>query len=304
MGFGSEGIEAGKAFVKYVLDDSELNGQLARIGGKLTSIAGYGLAAGTAIAAVFTAATAVFVDVGNELFELSEKTGISTEALSELRFAANLTGVDMDTLTRAFKNLQKQGIDPKRFKEIAAQIRAIPDATVRAQIAMEYFGKSGQALIPLIEGLPEATEKFRQFGSAISSESAAKAHELFQEFQIGKLEIEDLGISLGAAVAGPLKDFVQWLETTKPLLEWFEQHSKAIGIGLRLVFAPGTFITDAPAALVNGANLQGSTQINSLPGSAPRGNVVPRQESAEDVVDRLDQLINLARTGGTVAGVG
>src|SRR5271170_6480917 len=45
------------------------------------------------------------MDLGVEIGHLSKQTGISTENLSVLKYAADVTGVSFETLTKGFKKL-------------------------------------------------------------------------------------------------------------------------------------------------------------------------------------------------------
>lgn len=205
------GIRAGKAFVEFVLGDKKLEGQMASIGKKLTKLGSIGVAATAPILAGFTAAALTFANVGSELHDLSTKTGLSVESLSELSFAAQLSGVSLGSIEKAAKNLQKNGIDPKRFDEIADSIAAIPDPTARAQAAMQAFGsRSGTALLPLLTELPKLRQQARDLGVTLSTEDAAAADELGDALDASKAQLTALVVQIGAAIAGPLTEFLTW----------------------------------------------------------------------------------------------
>jgi hypothetical protein len=76
-------IEAGKAFLKYVVDDSELEGQLGKIAKKLGKFGEFGNLVTAPLIAAFTTAAFTIAEVGDELHVLSERTGVSVENLSE-----------------------------------------------------------------------------------------------------------------------------------------------------------------------------------------------------------------------------
>src|SRR5687768_12419311 len=100
----TKGIRAGRAFVELGVSDKLTKGlqaaekRLKAFGEGLRSV-GTKLAAigGTALTALFGTAK-TFADMGDSLDEMSARTGVSVETLSELGFAAELAGADMETL--------------------------------------------------------------------------------------------------------------------------------------------------------------------------------------------------------------
>src|SRR5207237_488386 len=125
-----------------------------------------------------------FAESGDQIAKMARRTGVSAEALSELGFAAEQSGQNIDVLEQTLKKMQKTigGAELKsgeaagltsfegklahlgltisdlkdlapdqQFESIADRIAAIPDPTQRAAAAMEIFGKSGTALLPLME---------------------------------------------------------------------------------------------------------------------------------------------------------
>jgi hypothetical protein len=108
-------IRAGRAFVEIFAEDSQMQRVLARVSVRLTAFGqglakiGAGLAGvGTAVVTPFLTAAKVFADVGSELVDMSQRTGASVEALSELAFAADQTGTSLSSLETGIKFLQKR----------------------------------------------------------------------------------------------------------------------------------------------------------------------------------------------------
>src|SRR5690349_5396452 len=110
----SQGIKAGSAFIELLVNDDKLVKGLQKAGKKLKafgdSIAGWGkklAGIGTAVAAPLIGFAKAFASGSKELQTLSQKTGISVGALSELAYAAELSGADMETLEVGIKRMQK-----------------------------------------------------------------------------------------------------------------------------------------------------------------------------------------------------
>ena len=206
-----QGIRAGKAFVEFFIDDKAVNSGLAKVSNTLRAWGRKGLSVAGPITGAFGAAAATFASVGSELNDLHERTGLSVESLSELSFAAKQTGTDMGVVEKATKKLQQDGIDPLEFDKIAADLSAIPDHTQRAQSAMEVFGpKVGTALLPMLRDLPQLREQARQLGIVMSTEDATAADALGDAFDASKAQLVALTAQIGAAIAGPLTQFLTW----------------------------------------------------------------------------------------------
>lgn len=180
----------------------------------------FGQNLGTAIrggAVIATAAlTAVSVAVGqaidraDEMRDLSIRTGIATEKLSEYAYAAKQTGTDIDGLARGLKLIAKNaaeaadagsgkgklfealGVNVKDAQgnlkqldqllpEVADKFQSLEDGTTKAALAQELFGKSGAELIEFLNqgsaGIEEAGKKVDEFNSRIGTDFSAQADE-------------------------------------------------------------------------------------------------------------------------------
>src|ERR1044071_2304354 len=93
-------IKAGRAYVELLLKDGAFTKGLKAASQKLkdwgSGIRAEGAAiaaAGAAIKAPMIALAHSFAESGTELLRMSQRTGMSVEALSELRFAAQESGL-------------------------------------------------------------------------------------------------------------------------------------------------------------------------------------------------------------------
>jgi len=136
----------------------------------------------TAVAAVITAvAYAVYKTVqgygsfANQLKDLSYQTGVSTENLQKLQYAATLSGTDFsrvsfglnqlsismaeaaDASSAAYKSFAGLGIDTSGksvedvFEAVSVALSKMEDKTRRNQIAQQLFGRSYKELLPFME---------------------------------------------------------------------------------------------------------------------------------------------------------
>lgn len=213
-----QGIRAGKAFVEFVLDDKRFKRELHSLRGAMLKVGAVGLAATAPIIAGFTGAAAAFANSGSELHDMSKQMGISVEMLSEMKYAAEQSGTSLRALSLAARQLQKKGISPARFFEVAESVAAIEDPVKRAQLAMERFGaRSGTSLLPMLEDLPQLRAQFKLLGIGMSTQNAAAADALGDAFGDAKAQFTALINQVGAAIAGPLTDF---LVRSQGVLAW------------------------------------------------------------------------------------
>jgi lambda family phage tail tape measure protein len=149
------------------------------------------------------------LNAADEMSKLSQRTGVSVETLSELSYAANLSGSSIDEVVAAMTKLATKATNAatgnkaaagsfaalgvavtdangalktqeQLFDEVTAKIRGINDPTLKAAVAVEFFGKSGTKLIPLINSMDEARQEARDMG-AVFSKDFAKSSEEFND---------------------------------------------------------------------------------------------------------------------------
>jgi hypothetical protein len=113
------------------------------------------------------------LDLGSEMVDLSNRTGIAVESLYGLKLAFKDAGVDAEKLGPSVNKMQKalagavgggkeanvlkgMGLDPQAlasmdsgqaFAKIGASIAALPNSTERAAASMNLFGKGGAEML-------------------------------------------------------------------------------------------------------------------------------------------------------------
>ncbi len=263
----AQGIRAGKAFVELFADDSRLvrglkaaERKLKAFGAGVRSIGTQLFGLGVGVAAPLVAATGVFAEMGDQLAKMSIRTGISVEALSELGYAAEQSGTDLDALEGGVRKMQKflfaaadgsraatstlsklgltvadlQGRSPdQQFALIADRLADVEDPATKAALAMEVFGKTGTQLLPLMQdgadGIEALREQARQLGLTISMEDA-KAAETFGDRLDDLWKVMKSGVfAVGAALAPLLQDLaVRATRIAKTTADWVRQNKSLI----------------------------------------------------------------------------
>lgn len=182
------------------------------------------------------------IDAADEVSKLSQKTGLSTEALSELQYAAELSGIEdlgaslvkfnrsiseaaqgTKTQAEAFKAL---GVSVKNadgslksteqlLGETANAFAGFSDGANKSAVAMALFGKTGADLIPFLnegkKGLAELRAEAVALGLSID-EYTGRAAEQFNDNldRLGKLST-GLGTRLATELTPQLVKVTDYL---------------------------------------------------------------------------------------------
>lgn len=263
----SQGIRAGKAFVELFADDTKLvrglkaaEKRLKAFGAGVQSIGTKLFGLGAAAVAPLLATTNVFADMGDQLAKMSARTGISVEALSELGYAAEQSGADLETLEGGVRKMQKFLVDAaqgsqsagntlsklglrlsdlgrltpdQQFELLADRISKIQDPAIRAATAMEVFGKTGTSLLPVMQdgakGIEALKQRARDLGLVISTEDA-KAAETFGDTLDDLWKVIKSGVfAIGAALAPLLQDLAtSAIRVAKVTADWVRQNKGLI----------------------------------------------------------------------------
>ncbi|MCE5230470.1 phage tail tape measure protein, partial [bacterium] len=206
--------------------------QLKAFGEGLKSLGTHLFTIGGAAVGAMAGAVKMFSEGTHELLEMSLRTGVSVEALSELGYAAAQSGLEMEGLEKGLRKMQKtvgeaamgsaaaqealaklglttkdlMSLSPDRqFELIADRISRIQDPTLRAAMAMEIFGRSGTELLPLMndgtKGIAELRKQAQALGLTVSTETAEDAAKLHEALKNLWLVAKKLYTSIGAALA-------------------------------------------------------------------------------------------------------
>jgi hypothetical protein len=259
----SGAVRAGGAFVELFSDDSKLARGLKAAGGKLkswgkdVSSIGRGIfEAGAVVKTAFAGATAMFAEVGAELAHMSERTGIGVSSLSQLKYAADQSGVGMDDFETSIKKMQKTlgqasignkqaqqslralGLDinslinlspEQQLEAIAAAIASIPNPAQRAAAAISIFGKNGTAILPLLlkgaDGIQELKREADALGLTMSKEDAQAAVELQKAMKMVWATLRGVAVAVGSALAPSMTDLAKRAATViGNVVNWIKEN--------------------------------------------------------------------------------
>lgn len=266
MAADTRGIRAGRAFVELGISDKLTSAlkaaekRLRTFGAGVRDIGVKLFAVGSAATGALLTTAKIFADVGDSLHDMSVRTGVSVESLSELSFAAEQSGADMETLEKGLRAMQRTiveagsgsksaadalgwlglnvdellALSPERqFKAIADQMAKITDPTIRAATALDIFSRSGTQLLPLMSegaaGIEELQKQARRFGLTISTQDAQSAALLDDTLKLLWRTLKNVGFVIGSAIAPVLTDVASKMaHISAGVADWVRQNKPLI----------------------------------------------------------------------------
>ena len=263
---GAKGIRAGRAYVELGVGDKLTAGlksaqkRLRAFGAGVMNIGTKLAGMGAAMAAPLLGAAKHFASYGDQVAKMSKRTGMSVEALSELRFVASQTGTEFSSLEMAFRKMQRSIHDAGRglstqkdaltalgltfedlkdlkpeeqFKVLAEQLGKVENDTKQAAISMMLFGRTGTNLIPMFEagaeGITKLQQEAKKLGLTMSKEDAQAAEE-FTDAMDALWKTVKMGVfNVGSALAPLLQELAETMtETVVAVSGWIKSNRDLI----------------------------------------------------------------------------
>jgi len=215
----------------------EVNSSLGRMGSSVARV-GSSLRGLTAIlgAGLFARGAKGSLDFADKIGKLNSRLGASTEFLSEMRFAAEQTGVTFETFTMGLQRMQRRvaeaaqgtgeaknallelGINAKKlvglsledqFDVIAQALSKVGSESDQVRLAMKLFDSEGVALLQTMEGGGEAVRALREeaqrLGVSLSKDAtdgAAAANDAMNRISTSvRGVVEELAINFAPAIS-------------------------------------------------------------------------------------------------------
>ncbi|MDX1967001.1 MAG: hypothetical protein SFV23_07515, partial [Planctomycetaceae bacterium] len=286
----SGAIKAGRAYVEIYGDQTPLQKTLASLPrGFMTASAAIGgvagVVGGAVVGAVGAAIDAVsnlvnsYGELGGRLTDMSDRTGLSTETLGELDYAATKSGTSLDTLEGSLAKMGNKLVDAaagsktaraafttlglsveelsqlspdQQFERIAQAISEIDDPAARTAAAMDVFGKSGADLLPLMKDGAEGIQAFRKEAvglGRLSGRDVDALDQLGDTFETLGIGAYNAGATVAAAFAPVLTDLAT---VALPVVQTLAGVASSIGdavSGVLRAYPPIETLTGGLAAL-------------------------------------------------------
>ena len=246
-------------------------------------------AAGIGIVGPFIAAAHAAASYGENVYQASIRTGLTSETLTALAYAAKDTGVGLDELVAALSRQARSayaaaegtgpaaeayhtlGVNVKDangnlkdghtlFLETATALSQVADGNTRAALAQAIFGRGGAALLPVLlqggKAMADAEAQASAMGRTMSGDAAKGAHDAMIAFQDSERSISRAWKSIGTLVLPTITDLNKgFASAITGVTDWAKAHpdlSKGIA-GSTL--ALGLFLSAAGTVVMVGAQL-------------------------------------------------
>lgn len=269
----------GSLVVSLAMDTARFSadiGKAAQQMGRLTAEAAkVGAAIGATIGAGVIAIGALVkssVDAADKIGELAEMYGLSVEELSGLGYAAKLSATDTETLTTSLGKLAKQaaeaasgsesaravwaamGVSVKGsdgalkgssalLKEVADKFAGYKDGAEKTALAQELFGKSGAAMIPMLNrgaaGLAELQAEASQLGIVLSKETAEAAGQFNDRLDQLSAAKEGLGMQIAQRLLPALNSVTTALFEGAKNSDFFGRAAEVAATGVKILVSAG-----------------------------------------------------------------
>lgn len=231
-------VDLASLVVRLVADTARYQSELERARQDLSSferiakgaVGKIAIAAGAAVlgaATAFAAMAKSAIDAAADMNDLAKSTGISTEALSQLQYAAEQSGTDLDGLVTGLQKFTRQATEAaskggaardafslisvsvedaagklkpteQLLLDVAEQFSRYSDGAAKAAFAQELFGKSGAALIPFLNegrgGIERLMQEADKLGITLSAKTAKAANDF--NSQLTQMNTQVRGIVL------------------------------------------------------------------------------------------------------------
>jgi uncharacterized protein YoxC len=246
-------------------------------------------ASAVAVTAVTGLATAVFRTQSkliDELAKSSDALGVQTEKLQALRHVGNLTGVSTEALTTNLQRMQRNlgqivrqggpaekalediGISiqdiinlsaDRQLEEISKAMASVENASLRASIASDLFGRDGARMLKLMEqlkndGLDPVVAEMNALGASISRIDAGKVERANDEIQ--KLRVlsssiaQQFTVGVSTAIATLTNIFIESRKGADSIADSVEELMNRLIIGsINVAASVGQFLEPIKASL-------------------------------------------------------
>lgn len=264
---GARQIRAGGAFVELnaKLDPLQkglraAEKHLKTWGAGISAVGSSIFRAGAAAVAPLAAASKVFASSGDAIAKAATRTGIGAEQISALGYAAEQSGSSLEELEGGLKHMNRaidqgkrgsaeavslfqslglsmdelRGLAPdKAFLKIADRLSMIQNPGTKAARAMDIFGKSGEQLIPLMEGgaagIEELTAAAARLGLVWSTKDAKAAEEYGDRLDDLWKTMKRSTAAVGGALVPILRQAtVAITENVVKVTKWIDTHRKLV----------------------------------------------------------------------------
>jgi len=231
--------------------------------------------AGAAIVGSLGMMVKSYVAAGDEVHKMALRTSFSTEALSELKYAAEISGATLADVEKGIKKMSKTIVDAsdglttyvrafdrigltaeelmalspeEQFDKISQAIARVENPTIRAAAAQDIFGRAGTKLLPLFaegeKGLEALRAKAREMGIVFDQEAADKAAALNDAMTTLKGSFKGVTMAVAEQLTPIIEDIAEKITNMViKVKNWIKENPILAGNLMKVVAAVGILLT-------------------------------------------------------------
>ena len=227
--------------------------QMKEFGNKVTEVGQKFAPVSAAAAGLVTSMVGLGVNslkTADNLMTLSQRTGISTDTLQKMQYAAEMIDVPFDRISGAVTKMKKNmagsgeafdklGVSVTNssgymrdaesvFFDVIAAMSQIPNEVERDQIAYEIFGKSADELAGIIDDGGLALRQYgieaEKMGLILSGQTLTAMKQTNDEVDRSKAQFKAAATELGATIMTGLLPVIEKVtDIVKKIVEWMQR---------------------------------------------------------------------------------
>lgn len=285
---GSRGVAEFQRFRAQAVGALEHVSTAGSVIGKVLGAAGASLSI-----AAFTGWVKGAIDATDAASDLSQKTGIAIEDLAGMELAFKKGGMEAGALESTMSKLSKQIVDGNdafdklgvktkdasgQFKtnkdmlyELADQFANMEDGVQKTALAQEIFGKSGAAMIPMLnegsEGLREMDEMARKLGLSLSEEAVEQAGNFNDTLDLLALGGQGVARGIAAELLPTLSNLTGQFLTTMTSGDKLKNTAAFLAAGLKILYTAGVAIVEVFSTVGKTVGAAGAQLVALLQGN-------------------------------------
>lgn len=249
--FGSILIENGGANESLDKTDSKAKKIADSLGNGIKTAAKWGTAivgGATLVGGAMLKAGDKFAETTDRIDKLSQRLGLSREGFQEWEFVLSQSGVAAESLQSGMKNLSQRMDDAingagkgaelfetlgititdsmsqeDTFNATIEALQNMEDGIQKANLAQELFGKSGQELLPLLNGTAEGTEelkkKAQELGLVLGDDAVDAGVKYTDTMDQIKRSLAGMGSQLMTGIMPVLQEFLDLVLANMPMIQ-------------------------------------------------------------------------------------
>jgi hypothetical protein len=205
---------------------------------------------GAAVAGAFVGIVTQTALEADEIGDMAEKLGITTDALQELKYAANQSDVSFESLSTGLKFLSKNAVEAAQGSEeaqkafagintrkangefksadelldsVVDKFQKVPEGIAQTNLAIKIFGRSGIDMVPLLKkgaaGIAAFRKEAHDLGVVMDKETIEAGSRFDQQLKRSKAALEGLKNTFATPFIGVfakgLEKLADWLKSNR-----------------------------------------------------------------------------------------